>query len=281
MSAQNEFIDRKPIHKRKKELLIIIIIFAILISIVFVYTYVRNSPISSENFPVINIVTEEEIVVDDYVDGNFELNCPDESENIAPLKCIIKIRGKFNAELPKKGYRIELSKPISILGMREDDDWMLFAMYSDLPSMQIKLAMELYKNLLPTNPTAILPDSEYVIVYVNRELQGLYLLVEKNDRSLFALDDAVNDIRSSLIFQSSMAHKNFHFYKPDDWEQDWPNEYDDIYIMDAVMIELIYFIQNTPDEEFFEVENGIYSKFDKQNLIDFYVFNFFLSLIHI
>ena len=274
MSAKNNF-ERLPTHNRKREFLIIIIIFAILISVVVIYTYVRNSPISSDNFPVINIVTEEEIVTDDYVDGTFELNCPEESENIDPLNCIIKIRGKFNADLPKKGYRIELSDPVSLLGMREDDDWMLFAMYNDLPRMQIKLAMTLYKDLYSSNPTAILPDSEYVIVYVNRELQGLYLLVEKNDRRLFALEDAVNNIGSSLIFQSSYAHENFYFYLNEDWEQDWPNEYDDIYIMDYIMNELVYFIQNTPDVDFFD-ENGIYSKFDKQNLIDFYVFNYLI-----
>ncbi|MFX0186762.1 MAG: CotH kinase family protein [Candidatus Hodarchaeota archaeon] len=276
MSDQNQFTNKLPTHRRKKELVIIILIFAILVTIVFVYTYIRNSPISPENFPVINIVTEEEIIHGDYVDGTFELNCPDESENIAPLKCIVKIRGRYNADLPKKGYRIELSEPKSILGMREDDDWMLFAMYSDLPRMQIKLAMELYQTLTPSNPTAILPDSEYVIVYVNRELRGLYLLVEKNDRRLFALDDAMNNIMSSLIFQSSYAHDNFHYYLYKEWEQDWPNEYDGIYIMDAIMSDLVYFIKNTPEEEFFDVENGIYSKFDKQNLIDFYIYNFFI-----
>jgi len=216
---------------------------------------------------------EEEIKNDDYIDCTFELQGPDKSENIEPINGIIKIRGRFNAELPKKGYRIELSEPVSILGMREDDDWMLFAMYSDLPRMQIKLAMDLYKTLSFSNPTAILPESEYVFVYVNRELQGLYLLVEKNDRRLFGLDDAQNTIDSSLIFQSAYAHENFRIYLNKYWEQDWPNEEDGIYIMDIIMNDILFFVKNSPDEVFFDT---VYSKFDKQNLIDFYVFNFFV-----
>lgn len=279
MSNQEEFIDRLPSQKKKKEFLVIIIVCMLLLSIVFVYTYIRNYPISSENFPIINIATEQDMKTGDYVDGTFELNCPDTHKNVEPIDFKIKIRGRFNKYndvIPKKGYRFELSEPTSLLGMREDDDWMLFAMYSDLPRMQIKLAMELYQLLLTSNPTAILPDSEYVIVYINRELQGLYLLVEKNDRRLFALDDAINDISSSFIFQSAEPHKNFYFYEYDKWEQDWPNEYEGIYIMDSIMYELIDYIQYTPDEEFFSPENGIYTKFDRQNLIDFYVFNFFI-----
>ena len=276
MIAPKKFKNKQPRHKKKKELYIIIFIGAILISTIIIYTYIRNYPISSEDFPIINIVSEEEIKKDDYIDCTFELKGPDKSENIDPINAIIKIRGTYNAELPKKGYRIELSEPKSLLGMREDDDWMLFAMYSDLPRMQIKLAMDLYRTLLISNPTAILPDSEYVFVYVNRELQGLYLLVEKNDRRLFGLADAQNNIESSLIFQSSYAHENFKIYLNEEWEQDWPNEYDGIYIMDTIMLDLVNFISSTTEEEFFNTTDGIYTKFDKQNLIDFFIFNFFV-----
>jgi len=276
MSALKKFKNKLPSHKKKREFIVYFLSSTILISIIFVYTYIKNSPINPDKFPVINLVTEEDITYDDYIDGTFELNCPDEDEDVSPINCKIKIRGKYNKELPKKGYRIELSESISLLGMREDDDWMLFAMYSDLPRMQIKLAMELYRTLYTSNPTAILPESRYVIVYVNRDLQGLYLLVEKNDRRLFGLDDAINSIQSSLIFQSSYAHKNFKVYLNEDWEQDWPNEYEDIYIMDPIMIELLSFIKDSSHQEFFNAASGIYSKFNKQNLIDFYVYNFFI-----
>jgi hypothetical protein len=178
--------------------------------------------------------------------------------------------------LPKTGYRIELSEEKSLLGMRKDDDWLLLAMFSDLNHMQIKLSMDLYRSLDPTNPTAILPDSEYVCLYINGDFQGLFLLTEKNDRRLFGLDDAQNNINSSLIFQSSYFHKNFKQYLNEEWEQDWPNEDEDIFIMDEIMTELVSFVSTTSDSEFFDPNTGVYSVFDKQNLIDFFLFNFFI-----
>ena len=105
MIDPKKFKNKQPRHKKKKELYILIFIGALLFSTIIIYTYIRNYPISSEDFPIINIVSEEEIKKDDYIDCTFELQCPDKSDNLEPINGIIKIRGKYNAELPKKGYR--------------------------------------------------------------------------------------------------------------------------------------------------------------------------------
>jgi spore coat protein CotH len=221
-------------------------------------------------------MTEGEIKNDEYINCKIEVNDKKSSEAIELINSKIKIRGRYNAELPKKGYRIELDQEKSLLGLRKDDDWLLLAMYSDLNNLQIKLSFDLYRTLTPSNPTAILPDSEYVCLNLNGDFQGLYLLTEKNDRRLFGLDDAQNNINSSLIFQSSYFHNNFESYNYDEWEQDWPNEYDDIYIMDEIMTSLVSFVRDSSDEEFFNPELGVYAIFDRLNLIDFYIFNFFI-----
>ena len=46
--------------------------------------------------------------------------------------------------------------------------------------------------------------------------------------------------------------------------------------MDDYMEELVEFITDTDDKEFFNKSNGIFTIFDEQNLIDFYVYNFFI-----
>jgi len=140
--------------------------------------------------------------------------------------------------------------------------------------MRVKLSLDLWRSLEPTNPTAILPDSEYVNVFINGDYQGLYLFAEKNDRRLFGLDDAQDNIDSSLIFQAK-HEGNKSIYDPIYWEQDWPNVEDNNNIMDDILTNLYDFIVNSDDNLFFNPKNGIYSKFDKQNLIDFYIFNFF------
>ncbi len=276
MSSSKYLKNKLSIQKRKKEFFVLFIFALLIVSTVYYLSYIQYSPITPSDFPRINIQCENELNKEDYIDCTFELESDDNSDNILPMKSKIKIRGSFNAKMPKKGYRIELSNQKSLLGMRTDDDWQLFAMFLDIPHIRIKLSFDLWRTLLPTNPTAILPKSKYVSLYINGEYQGLYLLAEKNDRRLFGLDDPQNNINSSLIFQAGSHKTNFYEYSKGSWDQDWPNEYDGYFIMDEIMTDLVSFIRNSNEEVFFDSETGIYSKFDKLNLIDFYIFNFFI-----
>ncbi len=272
----NKLNKNVPINRNRRILFVVLIIGAFLFSFLIYFTYYLNSPINQTEIPKINIdCEEEELDNEDYISCTFELISKKESESVSPMKSKIKIRGSFNAQMPKKGYRIELSQQKSLLGMRKDDDWQLFALFLDLPHMRVKLSFDLWRSLQQTNPTAMLPDSEYVILYINGKFQGIYLLAEKNDRRLFELSDPQHNIYSSLIFQAGSHDMNFIAYSQGDWDQDWPNEDEGYFIMDSVMIDLTSFIRNSNESQFFNSTSGIYSKFDKLNLIDFYLFNFF------
>jgi len=280
MLKPNQFFDKKQDNKKKKELYFFSILSIISISSIAFYSYILNNPIIVSDIPTIKIVAEGEITKNDEMNCTIELSSKNSEENVELIQGTIRLRGRYNVELPKKDYRLELSDPLPLLGMRDDDDWILFAMYNDLPKMQIKLAMELYRKLYATNPTAILPSSRYVILYLNGKFQGLFLLAEKNDRKLFGLDkvNAAEPLNSSFIIQSSYDHENFKYYLNEEWEQDYPNqeEGEGFYIMDTIMTDLVLFVSNTSDELFFDEKNGVYSKFNRQNLIDFYVYNFFI-----
>jgi len=266
MLNPNPFKNKFPIRKRKKEIFSIILITSLILSTIFYFTYIHNTPIDLYNYPRININYEDEITREDFVNCTFDVNANDESDVLSPINARIKIRGSgrgWNAKSPKKEFRIELSQQISVLGMREDDDWQLLAMYYDLPRTRIKLSIDLWGSLEPTNPTAILPKTRYVCLFLNGDYQGLYLLAERTDRRLFDLDASQANLDSSLIFQASFP-----------WHQDWPN---DINIMNEIMTPLFQFFENTSEEEFFDIDTGIYAKFDKTNLIDFFLFNFFID----
>jgi len=274
MDSYSNFENKQPIHRKRKELMTIAIIGILTISTIFLYTFIINSPIIPSELPAINIISEGDITPEDYINCNFELISENSEDSISTMEANIKVRGHANAKdkIPKKGYRIELSEEKSLLGMERDDDWHLLAMYYDFPRMRIKTSFELWRSLNTLNPTAILPDSEYVRLYLNGEFQGLYLLTQRVDQKLFGLDDAQNNNLSSLIFQNKKA-STFRTYDSGAWEQDWPNEDEDIYIMDEIMTELFNFVCNSPDEAFFDPVTGVYSKFNKLNLIDFYIFN--------
>jgi len=279
MPPLNRFENKRPTPKVKKDLLILTFISLFILSSVYIFTYLVYNPVNQSSIPKLNILCDDEPNFENYSACEFKLDENTESINENYLKAKIKVRGSGTSggvnRWPKKGYRLELDQASSLLGMRKDDDWLLLAMYLDFPKVRIKLCMDLWRSLEPINPTAILPDSEYVILYFNSEYQGLYLLTEKNDRRLFGLDDAQNNINSSLIIQGIHPDffRNYHDYN---FEQDWPNEDDGIFLMDEILTELYSFVNEEPDDIFFDPKFGIFSKFDRQNLIDFYVFNFFI-----
>ena len=283
MTSSIEFVDKPPPHWRKRKLLSFIIIVFITISTILFFVYFP-SPIEEEDddsdddpdFPTIYITCHYELNNENYSNCIFELDSSESSEKIDPLGADIKIRGETSATYPKKGYRLQLSKGEPLLGMRDDDDWQLFASYYDFTRLKTQLSFNLWRKLLPVNPTSILPRSRYVFLYFNGNFQGLYLLAEKNDRKLFGLNSTLQDNKDdSLIFQAKDP-TNFSKYESDKWEQDWPNEDEGYYIMDEIMIDLITFVNSSSDIDFFNKTDGIFSKFYKNNLIDFFLFNFFI-----
>ncbi|TFF89271.1 MAG: hypothetical protein EU548_07740 [Promethearchaeota archaeon] len=228
---------------------------------------------------MINITFDNDINHKEFIEGTFQLDDKDDNYHVEKMDCRIKIKGsnfeRGSRRWPKKNYRIELTQAKSLLGMRNDDDWDLYALYVDYTRLRIKLGFDLWESLKETNPTAFAPKSKYVLVYTNDRFQGLYLLAERSDRKLYELDDPMANIDSSLIFQSR-GHTFLRQYFPDNWDQDWPNEYEGYYLEGIILPELINFINNKPDEVFFNETNGIYTLFDKLNLIDFFVYNYFV-----
>ncbi len=259
--------NKTPKNGKRRDFLLLSIFFLIITPTLVINQYNSTPEKETSELPEIYIRCDQAINGKNYIPAVVELN-----------KCIflsnIKYRGKVNVAFPKKGYRLELKGRHSLFGMRIDDDWQLFASYFDHTRMRTKLAFDLWRSLLPSNPTAILPKSKYVKLILNNEFQGLYLLSERTDRRLFGLDDSQNNLNTSLLLQVPGHHYNFEEIVH--WEQEYPNEEDGIYIADQIIEDLVLFMKNTSNMEFFNETTGIFSKFDRKNLIDFYLFNFFI-----
>ncbi len=287
MSSSIDFVDRPPPRWRRRNLLAFIIISIIAVSTVLFFIYfpypVEEESDSSDDhpdFPTIYITCHQALDNENYSNCIFELDSDESSERIDPLEAEIKIRGETSATYPKVGYRIEFLNDVkkSLLGMRKDDDWQLFASYYDYTRLKVKLSFNLWRNLLSANhSTAILPRTRYVLLYFNGNFQGLYLLAEKNDRKLFGIEktSATNYTNSSVIFQAK-DYTNFTEYEKEKWEQDWPNEDEHLYVKDKILPTLINFVNNSENSTFYHPQNGIFSNFSEINLIDYFLFNFFI-----
>ena len=105
------------------------------------------------------------------------------------------IRGNTSRTYPKKGYKLMLKKQdrdgnvvsdkTSLLGLRNDDEWLLNAMYSDSSKIRDKLCAELWQSFGASKTE--FPDAyfgtrmTYVEVFFNQEYWGLYALMEPVD----------------------------------------------------------------------------------------------------
>lgn len=124
-----------------------------------------------------------------FYDNSDSLNAITES------KGYLKLRGATSRSFPKYSYSIELMKElsngtydnnnVSLLGMRQDNDWILNALYSDDTKIRDKLSSDIWNAM-----GATLVDSssfygfhmEYIEVFLNDQYIGLYGLLEPVDR---------------------------------------------------------------------------------------------------
>ncbi len=92
----------------------------------------------------------------------------------------IEIRGASSASFPKKSYSFETQDGsgenlnIKLLGMPKENDWILYAPYSDKTLIRNKLAFK-----LSLDQGHYAPRSKYCELILNDDYVGIYVLMEK------------------------------------------------------------------------------------------------------
>lgn len=104
------------------------------------------------------------------------------------------VRGNMSTLFPKKGYKLNLTKQradgvienhkLSLFGMREDDDWILSAMYNDDSRLREAVCIELWNEMgangIYSNSTYNTTQT-YVELIVDEAYYGMYALKEPID----------------------------------------------------------------------------------------------------
>lgn len=115
----------------------------------------------------------------------------------------IRVRGASTLAYPKKGYRLSLtqgsvggherSNDVSLLGMRQDDDWLLYAAYNDQEKIRNVFSSNLWKyTCAEDNAYGIDAGMEYqyLELFINDTYWGLYALGYPVDSKQLELDTA-------------------------------------------------------------------------------------------
>lgn len=153
---------------------------------------------TSSNLPIVVINTNGQAILDDpkiTADMGIIDNGPNVRNNVTDPynnyngKIGIEIRGSSSQMFPKKQYGIELRDDqgddikASLLGLPEEEDWVLFAPYNDKSLMRDVLAYKLGRDM-----GRYAPRTKYCEVVLNGTYQGVYILIEKIKRDKNRVD---------------------------------------------------------------------------------------------
>ena len=231
----------------------------------------------------------------DYAQGSMSLYSPDATE---PTISLIKAKwrgGTTNtADKHKRNYKIKplnfkgKGQDISLLGMREDNNWILDAGQIDLFRLRNRIATEIW-NDFATKPYYASKEpktksgvaGKVVEVILNNEYRGIYSLTETMDRKELKLkkyDDKNQEFHGHLWKVSSWDKAQFWEIDKDydNTQETWhafETKYPDIEDVNPTdyspLYEAIDFVVNSNDETF-KKEVGDY--FDIPVLIDYQLF---------
>ena len=231
----------------------------------------------------------------DYAQGSMSLYSSDATE---PTISLIKAKwrgGSTNtADKHKRNYKIKSinfkgkSQDISLLGMREDNNWIMDAGQIDLFRLRNRIATEIW-NDFATKPYYASKEpkvksgvtGKVVEVILNNEYRGIYSLTEAMDRKELKLkkyDDENQEFHGQLWKVSSWDKATFWDIDKDydNTQETWhafETKYPDIEDVNPTdyspLYEAIDFVVNSNDETF-KKEVGDY--FDIPVLIDYQLF---------
>ena len=123
--------------------------------------------------------------------GNGEINHIDDSFNEYSGNIGIETRGNSTQLFEKKTYTIELwdekleDQEKALLGMAEEEDWILHAMVIDKTQFRIPLSFDIFREM-----GHYASNYHFVELIINNEYRGLYILTEKIKRDNNRVDIA-------------------------------------------------------------------------------------------
>lgn len=180
------------------------------------------------------------------------------------------IRGNTSRMFPKKGYKINLTteksgvtelNKMSLFGMREDDDWILHALYNDDTKIRDRLSMEVWEQFganAVSEKSHYGPKMTYVEVFADNRYCGLYGLMEPVDAKQMDLQEADYSYKrknpGGLVYQRKTFAEETNPYK----------EVEGFAIKDGAMVETAWQAMSNlcalltlPDEEFLAQDSGV------------------------
>lgn len=184
--------------------------------------------LGASNLPIVVINTNMEVIPDEpkltatmgiIYNGSGEENLITDPFNDYNGQIGIELRGSSSISFPKKAYSFETrdtsgnNNNVSLLGMPEENDWILYAPYSDKSLMRNVLIYKMGRDM-----GHYAPRTRYCELIVNGTYQGIYVLMEKIKRDNNRVDIAKleptditgDDLSGGYIFKIDRGEFGWH-----------------------------------------------------------------------
>jgi len=177
----------------------------------------------------------------------------------------MKIRGGSSISYPKKSYEIDLKEDKIISNIPKDDDYILNANFIDKTFLRHVISFNIFREMDSEN---IAPNTDYTQLYINDNYQGLYVIMEKMDKSTIGINQ---DDSLSFIF------KEPHIFRKD-YSKIVPQKKDNFHQQTYPKIEKQNHATYVEEVRSFILEsnNSIFTKnidtlFDIDNVVDWHL----------
>jgi len=185
-------------------------------------------------------------------------------DSLFKFKASIKTRGGFSIQFDKTSYEIDLKSDLPLCNLPADDDWILNANYIDKTFIRHTFAYDLFKEMSPNNYAA---QYRYVELFIDDIYEGLYVLMEKIDKSSLQLS---KEDEEAVIWKEPHVFRKEKIYKVQDSLNPQQQIYPKIYSSDkSFMLDTLRtLVLDSSDKDF---EFGMAQFFDLNNIIDWHL----------
>ena len=240
-------------------------------------SFYREYSLVCTTLPLMNIACDTEIGDEDAaVHMTLFDNSKGAAQRFTASDGKMHIRGGSTRTYPKKGYKLSLTKEspgdnvrlnkVSLLGMRQDDDWILYAAYNDPEKIRNVFSSALWKNTCAADNAFGIDNGmeyRYVELFLNNEYWGLYALGYPIDDLQLSIDEAQGE---RLYKKSTWDSEDYILSLPDAGVPGYTADED---VQDAWLPLKEHF--TTLHSEWADAER-MYEGIDIDNAVDTYLF---------
>lgn len=229
--------------------------------------------------PIVQIITPNDVFDEPKTIAKIIVNYRNPNKKSEKHYIGIEYRGGASQAYQKKSFGFSLKMSInlnddisdSFFEMRDNNDWILDAMWIDNARLRNKTSFELWKKMDGNKPIGI--SGEFVELYINNEHQGLYCLNENINSEFLNLQNANAVLYKATAWGSGATRfENYSDNSPqnyywDGWEQKYPDP--SVRINWEPLDQLRELVVDKNNNRF---SSQISSLIDIDNFVDYYIF---------